>query len=203
MWNNTNFWETATCDQFVKFYCCTPVCILITFNSLLRQVSELLQTWWRSKVRSGLVCRNSARCCKWWDLYGISFVWTAVEKLNLWRRRSLNILSGRSPGRSVLDLRSFVSQVLGSWRPSPRIAAVHPGESVNRTWRLVSFMMTPARVLRRVSMPEPEKVNPLALPWRQGDDLLGLPTVWMETVQLVLTWWWCKEVRFWLHVFVL
>ncbi|TKS92688.1 hypothetical protein D9C73_027326 [Collichthys lucidus] len=41
----------------------------------------------------------------------------------------------------------------------------------------VSFVMTPAHVLRLVLTPEPEKVDPLALPWQQGDDLLGLPTV--------------------------
>ncbi len=29
-----------------------------------------------------------------------------------------------------------------------------------------------------LSIPEPEKVNPLLLPGQQGDDLLGLPTVW-------------------------
>lgn len=41
----------------------------------------------------------------------------------------------------------------------------------------VSFMMTLAHVLRLALMPEPEKVDPLALPWQEGEDPLGLPTV--------------------------
>lgn len=43
--------------------------------------------------------------------------------------------------------------------------------------KAVSLVMTPAHVLRLASTPEPEKVNPLVLPWQEGEDLLGLPTV--------------------------
>lgn len=42
-------------------------------------------------------------------------------------------------------------------------------------------MMTLAHVLRHALMAEPEKVDPLALPWQEGEDPLGLPTVWTET----------------------
>uniref|UniRef100_A0A0E9WHX2 Uncharacterized protein n=1 Tax=Anguilla anguilla TaxID=7936 RepID=A0A0E9WHX2_ANGAN len=38
-------------------------------------------------------------------------------------------------------------------------------------------VMKPARVLRPVLGPEPEKVNPLVLPGQPGDELLGCPTV--------------------------
>lgn len=56
----------------------------------------------------------------------------------------------------------------------------HPGERTSAVLscrKVVSLVMTPAHVLRLASMPEPEKVNPLALPWQEGEDLLGLPTV--------------------------
>lgn len=51
----------------------------------------------------------------------------------------------------------------------PEIAAIKDVLEVWFTTKyhcIVSFMMTPAHVLRLLSMPEPEKVNPLVLPWQ-------------------------------------
>lgn len=76
---------------------------------------------------------------------------------------------------------SFQVPLLDSEGPSTRVlspVSEHTARDVNVCVKIiVSFMMTPAHVLRLASMPEPVKVDPLVLPWQQGDDLLGLPTV--------------------------
>lgn len=99
MWNDMNNWETAFIHSF---------CISLTLNELFINWTHLLSTdgavtpsaaaplrCSRDVLAEGKMSHDCGKvlpvaqtltCWKWWDIFGISFVWTTVEKFNIWHQ---------------------------------------------------------------------------------------------------------------------
>lgn len=104
-----------------------------------------------------------------------------LRKRNIWHQCRSGLAVENQCGL-VLKLSLFPGFCCWVLKLPPKILFLVSEHVTHWSWREpVSFVMTPAHVLRLASTPEPEKVNPLALPWQSGEDSLGLPTVWMET----------------------
>lgn len=104
-----------------------------------------------------------------------------LRKRNIWHQCRSGLAAENQCGL-VLKLSLFQGSAVGCWSGHQRSSSWWVNMWRVWSWREpVSFVMTPAHVLRLAPTPEPEKVNPLALPWQSGEDSLGLPTVWLET----------------------
>lgn len=197
MWNDMNSWETAL----------LTACISLTLN--LYWLSSSCVDRWRSDSFSNItkLLQLQVKCHTTGNMLAVAQGLRPAEsdEIYLESRSSEQLLrngiSDISEGRQWTSVKRWqfvlradrLLSVPGMWMwtlgtcsddlwTSALCAQVSESDCYSDIEsKMVSFMMTPAHVLRLVSMPEPEKVDPLVLPWQQGENLLGLPTVWMET----------------------
>lgn len=196
MWNDTNIWEPAfiyqSCADKVFGILCCKCCksqqMLWTAASLRRHLVAGGKTWpshlhitQHSMFRATLTMMR-----QFWNLVRLNYCWemeylTAVrgQQLVAVKQDPLFVLGSNvmSPPLQVPAVRPERRRLLKG-RPPAQVS----WHLFNKCWICtVSFVMTPAHVLRRVLTPEPEKVNPLALPRWEGEDPLWRTTVWTET----------------------